>query len=126
MNVEVPHNASIKFRDIHFSDLNSVISIYKKKTQESVTDKLTARFGLPSSIAIDNNEIIGFASASLNETDEIKVDTYIVKTVGNLYVENMLKQHAEKALYSRFGDFEKDNISLKSSIHQLVVWLNKY
>lgn len=126
MNVEAPHNASIKFRDIHFSDLNSVISIYKKKTQESVTDRLTVSFGLPSSIATENNKIIGFASASLNETDEIKVEAYSMKTVGGLYVENMLKQHAEKALHSRFGNFEKDNISLKSSIHQLVVWLNKY
>lgn len=126
MNVKEPNTANIEFREIHFSDLNSVISIYKKRTPDSASGKLTIGFGLPSSIATENNEIVGFASASLGETDEIKVNTYIVKTVGSLYVENMLKKHAEEALHSRFGNFEKDTLSLKNSIHQLVLWLNRY
>lgn len=125
MNKQDPKTMNIKFRKVYLSDLNAIKSIYKKWSKEPATEKLTAHFGLPLSIATENNKIIGFASASVNELDEIKLNAHGENVSDDLYIEKGLEKQAEIVLSATFKNITEDQSQLKNSINQLVDWLNK-
>lgn len=120
MNIEELNTTNIEFRKVYLSDLNAVLRIYKKEDK-----KLTAHFGLPLSVATENNEIIGFASASLNELNEMQLNAHCIKVSADSAIINRLKEQAKNVLHSTFENIENDRSQLKISIQQLVGWLNK-
>lgn len=113
------------FRKVYLSDLSSLIKIYKKTNRTMADQQLTVHFGLPLSVATSDNEIIGFASAAINESDEMKLSSYGVKVLEDPYIGNRLEEQAESILHSTFENMGEDYSPLKHSINQLVGWLNK-
>ncbi|MBC8985025.1 hypothetical protein H9X96_04470 [Pedobacter sp. N36a] len=125
MNIQNPKTTTIKFRKVYLSDLKAVISIYHKKIEAPIAMELTSDFGLPLSLAVDHNEVIGVAFASINEQGKVVLNAQVVPTFETAYVEDTLEAEAENILYSTFENIKKDHTPLKHSIQQLVGWLNK-
>ncbi|RQO65308.1 hypothetical protein DBR43_31175 [Pedobacter sp. KBW06] len=128
------HNSTnLEFRKVYLSDMRSVINLYQKTTERSVnnqqlpqdqTIKLTADFGLPLSIVSDDKEVIGFAFATINEQDEVVLNSrglqqHIPSSIGDELIEE-----AKRTLDATFGDLQENNTKLKHSIYKLVDWLN--
>lgn len=125
MNIQDPKTTTIKFRKVYLSDLKAVISIYHKKIAAPIAMELTSDFGLPLSVAVENNEVIGVAFASINEQGKVVLNAQVVSAFETAYVGNTLEAEAENILYSTFENVKKDHTPLKNSIQQLVGWLNK-
>ena len=125
MNIQDPKTTRIEFRKVYLSDLKAVISIYQKKTKASIAMELTSDFGLPLSVAVDNNEVIGVAFASINELGKVVLNAQVLSTFETVHIENTLEAAAENILYATFENINKDHTPLKNSIQQLVGWLNK-
>lgn len=124
MKDQDPKITNIKFQKVYLSDLNAVIRIYQKMSKEPVTKQLTGHFGFPLSIAIDNNEVIGFAFASVNEMEQVVLNSHYIKEIDDLSIINKLEAKAESVLYATFEHLKEDHTPLKNSIQQLVEWLN--
>lgn len=125
MNAQDSKTTTIEFRKVYLSDLKAVINIYQKINMERTAKELTSDFGLPLSVAIDNNEVIGVAFASINELGKVVLNAQVVKRVEDAAIGNRLESQAENILHSTFENIRKDHTPLKNSIQQLVSWLNK-
>lgn len=125
MNIQDPKTTTIEFRKVYLSDLKAVISIYQKKTKAPIAMELTSEFGLPLSVAVENNEVIGVAFASINDLGKVVLNAQVVPTFETAYIGNKLETEAAHILYSTFENIKKDHTPLKNSILQLVGWLNK-
>lgn len=125
MNAQDSKTTTIEFRKVYLSDLKAVINIYQKINMEPIAKELTSDFGLPLSVAIDNNEVIGVAFASINELGKVVLNAQVVKRFEDAAIGNRLESQAENILHSTFENIRKDHTPLKNSIQQLVSWLNK-
>lgn len=124
MKAQDPKNTNIEFRKVYLSDLNVVIRIHQKMTNEPLTNQLTGDFGFPLSIAIDKNEVVGFAFASINELDEVVLNSHFVKEFDDVSIVNKLEGKAASILHSTFEQLKEDRMPLKNAIQQLIGWLN--
>ncbi|MCX2452567.1 hypothetical protein OQX61_14920 [Pedobacter sp. PLR] len=122
MNDQDPKNMNIEFRKVYLSDLNVLIRIYNNKTKQAASPQLTAHFGLPLTVAINNNVIIGFACASTNDLEELTLSSHCVND--DVAIGNTLKAEAEKTLHATFSGIREDRTSLKHAIQHLLSWLN--
>lgn len=128
------HNSTnLEFRKVYLSDMRSVINLYQKTTERSVnnqqlpqdqTIKLTADFGLPLSIVSDHKEVIGFAFATINEQDEVVLNSRGLQQDIPSAIGDELIEAAKRTLDATFGDLQENNTKLKHSIYKLVDWLN--
>lgn len=125
MNAQDSKTTTIEFRKVYLSDLKAVINIYQKINMEPIAKELTSDFGLPLSVAIDNNEVVGVAFASINELGKVVLNAQVVKRFEDAAIGNRLESQAENILHSTFENIRKDHTPLKNSIQQLVSWLNK-
>lgn len=125
MNTQDAKTTTVEFRKVYLSDLKAVINIYQKISMEPIAKELTSDFGLPLSVAIDNDEVIGVAFASINESGKVVLNAQVVKRFEDDAIGNSLEAQAENILYSTFENIRTDHTPLKNSIQQLVSWLNK-
>lgn len=102
--------------------MRSVINIYQPTQGKTI--KLTADFGLPLSIVSEDKEVIGFAFATINEQDEVVLNSRGRQQEVPSDIGDELIEEAKRTLYATFGDLQDDNTKLKKSIHKLVDWLN--
>ena len=113
--------------------MRSVINLYQKTTERPIyhhqlpqdqTINLTTDFGLPLSIVSDDKEVIGFAFATINEQDEVVLNSRGLQQHVPSNIGDELIAEAKRTLYATFGDLKEDKTKLKNSIHRLVDWLN--
>ncbi|WP_316838610.1 hypothetical protein [Pedobacter gandavensis] len=125
MKEQDPKCNHIEFRKVYLSDLNALIRLYKNQgqNQQSAVHQLTANFGLPLSVALNNKEVIGFAFASFNELDELMLSTHTLSS-RDAFIDQKLKAEAEITLHTTFTGLKQDHTPLKIAIEQLVSWLN--
>lgn len=126
MNEQDPETTNTEFRKVQLSDLDAVINIYQSITKTLAADKTIVNFGLPLNVAIQNNELVGFAAAWIDETDKVKLRSYFTETFDHSAIESRLEEQAKSILYATFENIEEDHSSLKDSIDQLTGWLNNY
>lgn len=133
MNKQNYRSANLEFRKVYLSDMRSVINLYQKTNKTSIFNeqlpqnqviKLTTDFGLPLSIVSEDKEVIGFAFATINELDEVVLNSRGVQQADPPAIEDELIAEAKRTLYATFGDLQDDNTKLKNSIYKLVDWLN--
>ncbi|TCC88467.1 hypothetical protein FBD94_17720 [Pedobacter hiemivivus] len=121
MNEQSHKTRGVEFRKVYLSDLSAVMRLHQL-SQGSIT-KLTADFGLPLSIAINGNEIIGYGFAAINQLGEVTLNSHC-KVVEDLSIGYTLEEQAKKTLHSTFENVGEDNAKFKSSVLRLVDWLN--
>jgi len=133
MNKQNYRSANLEFRKVYLSDMRSVINLYQKTNKTSIFNeqlpqnqviKLTTDFGLPLSIVSEDKEVIGFAFATINELDEVVLNSRGVQQAEPSAIGDELIAEAKRTLYATFGDLQDDNTKLKNSIYKLVDWLN--
>lgn len=122
MNEQNHRDTNLEFRKVYLSDMRSVINLYQLPQGKAI--KLTADFGLPLSIVSEDNKVIGFAFASINELGEVVLNSRGVQQPDPSNIGHELIEAAKKTLYATFGDLQEDNTKLRNSIHKLVDWLN--
>ncbi|WP_342332769.1 hypothetical protein [Pedobacter sp. FW305-3-2-15-E-R2A2] len=122
MNKQNHRSTNLEFRKVYLSDMRSVINIYQPTQGKTI--KLTADFGLPLSIVSEDKEVIGFAFATINEQDEVVLNSRGLQQEVPSDIGDELIEEAKRTLYATFGDLQDDNTKLKKSIHKLVDWLN--
>ncbi|MBB2147599.1 hypothetical protein [Pedobacter gandavensis] len=122
MNDQDPKNTNIEIRKVYLADLNTLIRIYQMKNQRSATQALTAHFGLPLSVAICNKEVLGFAAAALNASDELTVVAHCIKEDHEMG--SLLKLQAKKTLEETFTSIKQDHTPFKNAVQHLLSWLN--
>lgn len=113
----------IEFRKVYLSDLKTLISIYQHTNERLAACELTAHFGFPLNIATQQNKIIGFAFASITESEETMIGAHCLNAT-DADLADALKAEAEKTLYATFEGIGQDSTPLKNSIAQLLSWLN--
>lgn len=122
-------NKQLEFRKVYLSDMRSVINIYQKtnqnsshhdQTKQDKTIRLTTDFGLPLSVASNENEVVGFAAVHINQLGEIIWNS----SSDDLNIEHELIEQAKRTLYDTFENVQEDHSKLKISIEKLVDWLN--
>ncbi|WP_316823116.1 hypothetical protein [Pedobacter gandavensis] len=125
MKEQETNYSQIQFRKVYLSDLNALIRLYKNQgqNQQPTVHQLTENFGLPLSIALNGEEIIGFAFASINQLDELMLSTHTL-SVADAFIDQKLKSQAEVTLHTTFTGLKQDHTPLKIAIEQLVSWLN--
>jgi hypothetical protein len=122
MKAQNHRSTNLEFRKVYLSDMRSVINLYQSPQDKAI--RLTADFGLPLSIASEGKKVIGFAFATINELDEVVLNSRGVQQPDPSNIEDELIKEAKRTLYATFGDLQDDNTKLKNSIHKLVDWLN--
>ncbi|NQX40942.1 hypothetical protein HQN84_18980 [Pedobacter steynii] len=122
MKAQNHRSTNLEFRKVYLSDMRSVINLYQSPQGKAI--KLTADFGLPLSIVSEDHKVIGFAFASINELDEVVLNSRGVQQPDPSNIGDELIAEAKRTLYATFGDLQDDNTKLKKSIHKLVDWLN--
>ncbi|WP_316748770.1 hypothetical protein [Pedobacter gandavensis] len=122
MKDQDPKNTNIEYRKVYLSDLNALIRIYNDKQNQPSAPQLTAHFGLPLTVAIDNKVVIGFAFASFNDLDELMLGCHCVND--DVAIGDTLKLKAEKTLHTTFSGLSENHSPLKNSIDHLLSWLN--
>lgn len=125
MNEQDFKTANIEFRKVYLSDLGKIVNIYKKGTEPTAAGQLTADFGLPLIIATLHHEVIGFASAAINELEKTTLNSYCVTTFNDSFIGNELEEEGRKVLQSTFQNIAEDHTQLAQAIQRLIVWLNK-
>ncbi len=127
MKAKVKNQATIEFGNVYISELSKVVNIYKNATTKNSPEnnnKLSSHFGLPLIIAINDNQPIGFASATLSLSGEIEMNCFFSENVDETEVENQLKEKAFRNFYRTYDNSETGKQQLKASIDRLVYWLN--
>lgn len=125
MNEREARITNIEFRKVYLSDLNSIINIYRKTDHIAVTKPLTIHFGLPLSVAVQQDEIIGFAAAVLDEHGQTKLNSYGINVLGDQSIGSELEEQAANILQATFEHIREDHSPLEHAIYQLTGWLNK-
>lgn len=126
MKAKVKNPAQIQFDNVYISELSQVVSIYKNATIKisSENNKLSSHFGLPLMIAMNEDQLIGFASATLDLSGEIEMNCFFSEAPGETEIENQLKEKAYRNFYRTYDNSETGKQLLKASIDRLVYWLN--
>ncbi len=127
MKAKVENQETIQFGNVYISELSKVVSIYKNamtKISPENNNKLSSHFGLPLMIAINDNQPIGFASATLSVSGEIEMNCFFSEETAEAEVENQLKEKAYRNFYRTYDNSETGKQQLKASIDRLVYWLN--
>lgn len=108
------------YRKVYLSDLRAVLNIYQEKGE-----KLTTHFGLPLAIAEHSNDVIGFASAKLNELEEVEFAFYYKNDVGHSEIQPMLEKWTRSTFNTTFAHSPEGGQKLKQASQRLTEWLNK-
>lgn len=127
MKAKVKNPSQIQFDNVYISELSKVVNIYKNATAHISSDKsnkLSSHFGLPLIIAANNNQLIGFASATLNLSGEVEMNCFFSEETNEADIENQLKEKAYRNFYRTYDNSETGKKHLKASIERLVYWLN--
>lgn len=119
-------------RQVYLSDLKAVLAIYQDIKQDTevvkqsfTEEKLTEQFGLPLAVAEYKKELVGFASAKLDESEKIEIAFYYKKEMGQTDIQPLLEQQAISNFNSTFDKDEEAVEQLKQASQTLVTWLNK-
>ena len=132
MNLPEKISNGTNYRKVYLSDLREVMNIYhdnktdaSPEKHEFQVKKLTEQFGLPLSVAESSNELIGFASAKLNDLEEVEIAFYYKNGVSQSEIQPFLEQQAKSTFNSTFNSGPEAGKKLKQSSQRLVEWLNK-
>lgn len=118
-------SSDTNYRKVYLSDLKQVLNIYKHNEIHQVPDQLTAQFGLPLVIAELNNELIGFASAKMNDLKEVEFISYYRDGVSQTEIQPTLEKLARNMFKSTFNNLPKPEKKLEYAAQRLTEWLNK-
>lgn len=131
MKAKVKNPAQIQYDNVYISELNKIVGIYKNAVTKISSpgkahqdNKLSSHFGLPLTIAVNNKQLIGFASATLTPSGEVEMNCFFSDEPDETVVEQELKKKAFKNFYQTFDNSESGKKQLKASIERLVYWLN--
>lgn len=127
MKAKVKNQETIQFGNVYISELSKVVNIYKNATTNISTqnnNKLSSHFGLPLIIAMNEDQLIGFASATLGLSGEIEMNCFFSEESGETEVENQMKEKAYRNFYRTYDNSETGKQQLKASVDRLVYWLN--
>ncbi|WP_300663039.1 hypothetical protein [Fluviicola sp.] len=127
MKAKVKNPSQVQFDNVYISELNKIVHIYKNTTSQissGKNNKLSSDFGLPLTIAVNDNQLIGFASATLNLSGEVEMNCFFSEKSDETEVESQLKEQAYRNFYKTYDNSETGKKQLKASIERLVYWLN--
>ncbi|OIV41122.1 hypothetical protein [Flavobacterium johnsoniae] len=119
---------SIQFDPISLSSLKSVINIYQNRSsknfvQDRNISQLSHDFGLPLSVALCENRVVGYAFVTINEREEPEINSYWEKEFYSIEAEQDLKIHAEETCHSLFKDAPARSIKIQNAAAKLSSWL---
>lgn len=104
------------YRKVYLSDLKTVMKIYqdtrtadRSALLSPVTEELTEHFGLPLAIAEYCNDVIGFASGKLNESEELEIAFYYKKGIGHSEIQPHLEKCSRNTFNNTFGNNMEGN-----------------
>lgn len=102
MKAKVKNPAQIQFNNVYISELSHVVSIYKNATTKisSENSKLSSHFGLPLIIAVNDNQLIGFAPATLDLSDEIEMNCFFSEESAETEIGNQLKEKRHTGIFT--------------------------
>ncbi|MDH6252798.1 hypothetical protein M2347_002525 [Chryseobacterium sp. H1D6B] len=131
MKQEIKKSSEIKYSHVYLSELKEVVEMYKKtradhsySKQQDISMPLTKHFGLPLIQAVHNNKIIGFASVTFNDVEELEINCFKTEDHELPEFEKVLKKNAEKALAAMYHNDEQRALKLKAYILRIADWLN--
>ncbi len=131
MKAKVKNPVQIQYDNVYISELNKIVGIYKNAMtkisspgKQHQDNKLSSHFGLPLTIAVNDKQLIGFASATLNQSGEVEMNCFFSDEPDETNVEQELKEKAFLNFYQTFDNSETGKKQLKASVERLVYWLN--
>ncbi|MFP3596464.1 hypothetical protein [Chryseobacterium sp. SIMBA_029] len=114
------YQEQLQYSEVYISDMVSLKKIF---IQSTGAKKVTAGFGIPFLLIKKKNEIMGFASLIINEKGGIGFTIYEKKNLTPSEKKNFAlraEAYSKKNSTPNFRNPEQ----LKSSIHQMIDWLN--
>jgi hypothetical protein len=132
MKQEIKKSNEIKYSHVYLSELKEVVEMYQKtkadhsysKQPQDISMPLTKHFGLPLVQAVYNSKIIGFASVTFNDLEELEINCFKTEDQQLPEFEHILKKNAEKALAAVYHNDEDRELKLKAYIIRIADWLN--
>lgn len=120
-----------KVENFYLSELSTVVSLYKKYKEKSDFEGkdarisiLTAEFGLPLAVIMQNKEVLGYASAIVNSTNKLEISCFFSLKSHQVELKEALEIKAMRNYIQTFGDDDQSISKLKLAIERLVYWLN--
>ncbi|WP_316818621.1 hypothetical protein [Pedobacter nyackensis] len=120
------------YRNVYLSDLRQVLNIYVETETYQVPEKhslpakkLTEQFGLPLAIVESKDELIGFASAKMNDLKKVEFTSYYKKGISKTEIQPILEQLAQSTFNATFKSQPQPEKKLEYAAQKLAAWLNK-
>lgn len=120
METIVQHQKQFQYAEAYISDMLVLKDIFLETQNVKIADQ---SFGLPFLLAKNKDEVVAFASLVINKKDEISFKIYDKSRMTESEKENFFSR-AERYFKNNNTPNFKDPAQLKSSINNLISWLN--
>jgi len=114
------YQEQLQYSEVYISDMVALKKIF---IQNTGAKKITAGFGIPFLLIKKKNEIIAFASLIINENGAIGFTIYEKRNLTSSEKKNFAFRAESYSKKNNAPNFRNPE-QLKSSIHQLINWLN--